>query len=129
MWIGVIGAVVLLLICVGVLYWLLKSMGEDGVEAAAPGSCRSGRCGVKPNNKTGGRDDFGASGTPAASKQASLSSIPLGSVSWASTDPLPFNSLKVHSLKVNTLKVNTLNDDSLTDEITRKDALSPKQTL
>jgi hypothetical protein len=25
---------------------LLRSMGENGVEAAAPGSCKSGRCGV-----------------------------------------------------------------------------------
>jgi hypothetical protein len=23
-------------------------MGQDGVEAAAPGSCKSGRCGVQP---------------------------------------------------------------------------------
>jgi hypothetical protein len=39
--------VILLAIAVGVIYWLLKSMGEDGIEAAAPGSCKSGRCGVR----------------------------------------------------------------------------------
>ncbi|PIV21601.1 MAG: hypothetical protein COS39_10700 [Hydrogenophilales bacterium CG03_land_8_20_14_0_80_62_28] len=33
---------------VGGVYWLLKSMGQDGIEAAAPGSCKSGRCGVQP---------------------------------------------------------------------------------
>lgn len=42
--------VVLLLIalCATALYFLLRSMGNDGIEAAAPGSCRSGRCGVMP---------------------------------------------------------------------------------
>jgi hypothetical protein len=30
------------------IYFLLRSLGNDGVEAAAPGSCRSGRCGVTP---------------------------------------------------------------------------------
>jgi len=120
MWIGVLAAVALLLIGVGVLYWLLKSMGEDGVEAAAPGSCRSGRCGVTPNNKTGGSG---------ASAPASLGSIPLGSVSLGSVSWAPADSLKVHSLKVNSLKVDSLKVDSLADEITRKDALSPKQTL
>lgn len=41
-------AVVLLLLSVLGVYLLLKSMGQDGVEAAAPGSCKSGRCGVHP---------------------------------------------------------------------------------
>ncbi len=41
-------ALALLAASVAGLYLLLKSMGEDGVEAAAPGSCRSGRCGVPP---------------------------------------------------------------------------------
>ena len=42
--------IALLLIAVSIfgIYWLLKSMGEDGVEAAAPGSYKSGRCGVQP---------------------------------------------------------------------------------
>lgn len=43
-------ALVLLVVSVGVIYLLLKSMGLDGVEAAAPGSCKSGRCGVQPRN-------------------------------------------------------------------------------
>ncbi len=42
-------AIALLLACVFGLYLLVRSMGRDGVEAAAPGSCRSGRCGVQPN--------------------------------------------------------------------------------
>lgn len=41
-------AVVLLGVSVIAIYLLLKSMGQDGIEAAAPGSCRSGRCGVQP---------------------------------------------------------------------------------
>ncbi|MDI6747411.1 MAG: hypothetical protein QMD17_09715 [Rhodocyclaceae bacterium] len=37
---------VVLIAAVGAIYFLLKSMGQDGVEVAAPGSCKSGRCGV-----------------------------------------------------------------------------------
>lgn len=44
---AVLVAIVLLIISVGVIYLLLKSMGQDGVEVAAPGSCRSGKCGVQ----------------------------------------------------------------------------------
>jgi hypothetical protein len=40
-------ALILLAVAVGAIYLLLKSMGEDGVEVAAPGSCKSGRCGVR----------------------------------------------------------------------------------
>jgi hypothetical protein len=43
----------LLAASVGGLYLLLKSMGEDGVEAAAPGSCKSGKCGVQPQRPAG----------------------------------------------------------------------------
>ncbi len=45
----VLSVIALLLVCVLGVYLLLRSMGRDGVEAAAPGSCRSGRCGVQPN--------------------------------------------------------------------------------
>jgi hypothetical protein len=45
---AVLIALVLIAVSVAGIYWLLKSMGEDGVEAAAPGSCKSGRCGVQP---------------------------------------------------------------------------------
>jgi len=45
----VLAVIALLLVCVLGVYLLLRSMGRDGVEAAAPGSCRSGRCGVQPN--------------------------------------------------------------------------------
>ncbi|MCM2308103.1 MAG: hypothetical protein NDI91_11645 [Sulfuritalea sp.] len=40
-------AIALLIAAVAAIYLLLKSMGQDGVEIAAPGSCRSGRCGVR----------------------------------------------------------------------------------
>ena len=45
---AVLIALLLIAVSVAGIYWLLKSMGEDGVEAAAPGSCKSGRCGVQP---------------------------------------------------------------------------------
>lgn len=50
----VVIALVLLAVAVGAIYLLLKNMGEDGVEIAAPGSCKSGRCGVrrKPGNES-----------------------------------------------------------------------------
>ncbi|MDX9944228.1 MAG: hypothetical protein RBS35_05455 [Azonexus sp.] len=40
-------ALIVMLIGVWVIYLLLKNMGESGIEAAAPGSCRSGQCGVR----------------------------------------------------------------------------------
>jgi hypothetical protein len=40
-------ALIVLAIAVGAIYLLLKNMGEEGIEAAAPGSCKSGRCGVR----------------------------------------------------------------------------------
>lgn len=52
---AVLIALVLLAASVAGVYWLLKSMGQDGVEAAAPGSCKSGRCGVQP--RQGGEAD------------------------------------------------------------------------
>lgn len=43
----VVIALVLLAVAIGAIYLLLKNMGEEGVEIAAPGSCKSGRCGVR----------------------------------------------------------------------------------
>ena len=37
-------AFVLLIAGVGVIYLLLKKMSEDGIDIAAPGSCRRGQC-------------------------------------------------------------------------------------
>lgn len=54
MWIAVVVVLAVLLIGVGSIYWLLKSMGESGIEAAAPGSCRSGKCGVAASNCSSG---------------------------------------------------------------------------
>jgi hypothetical protein len=48
-------AIVLLLACVGAIYLLLRNMGQDGIEVAAPTSCKSGRCGV--DGKAGCRND------------------------------------------------------------------------
>lgn len=44
---SIVIALVILAIAVGAIYLLLRSMGEEGVEVAAPGSCKSGRCGVR----------------------------------------------------------------------------------
>lgn len=51
----VVIALILLAAAVGAIYLLLKNMGEEGVEVAAPGSCKSGRCGVRrlPGNESG----------------------------------------------------------------------------
>ena len=57
-------AIALLIASVGAIYFLLKSMGQDGVEIAAPGSCRSGRCGVRDSAgaETGCRQQEARSG-------------------------------------------------------------------
>lgn len=44
---AVVIALIVLAVAVGAIYLLLKNMGEEGVEIAAPGSCKSGRCGVR----------------------------------------------------------------------------------
>ena len=44
--ITVLVAVVLLLAGVAVIYLLVKRMSEEGVDMAAPGSCKRGRCGA-----------------------------------------------------------------------------------
>ena len=49
---AILVAVTLLALCVVAIYLLLRSMGRDGIEAAAPGSCRSGRCGVQPRKNS-----------------------------------------------------------------------------
>jgi hypothetical protein len=48
----VVIALILLAVAVGAIYLLLKHMGEDGVEVASPGSCKSGRCGVRCSPKS-----------------------------------------------------------------------------
>jgi len=48
----VLVALVLLVASVVGIQLLLKSMGQDGVEAAAPGSCKSGSCGVQASKPT-----------------------------------------------------------------------------
>lgn len=40
-------AIILLAVGVCAIYLILKNMGEEGIEVAAPGSCKSGRCGVR----------------------------------------------------------------------------------
>jgi hypothetical protein len=53
---SVVIALILLVVAVGAIYLLLKSMGEEGVEVAAPGSCKSGRCGVRCAPASSARD-------------------------------------------------------------------------
>lgn len=43
--VAVLVALVLLAAGVAAIYLLLKNMSEEGIDAAAPGSCRRGRCG------------------------------------------------------------------------------------
>lgn len=50
-------AILLLLAAVAGVYALLRDMGNDGIEAAAPGSCKRGRCGVTPKPPTGELDE------------------------------------------------------------------------
>lgn len=52
-------AIALLIAAVAAIYLLLKNMGQDGVEIAAPGSCKSGRCGVRtsPGAEAGCRQE------------------------------------------------------------------------
>lgn len=50
---SILVALVLLIVCVAAIYLLLKNMGENGIEVAAPGSCRSGSCGVRKGATTG----------------------------------------------------------------------------
>lgn len=40
-------ALAILLAAVAAIYLILRNMGQDGVEIAAPGSCKRGRCGVQ----------------------------------------------------------------------------------
>jgi hypothetical protein len=51
-------ALVILVIAVGVIHLILKNMGVEGIEVAAPGSCKSGRCGVRCAPVTNERDEF-----------------------------------------------------------------------
>lgn len=44
--VAVLVALVLLFAGVAAIYLLLKNMSEDGIDIAAPGSCKRGRCGV-----------------------------------------------------------------------------------
>jgi hypothetical protein len=44
---AVLIALVLIVVCVGAIYYLLTSMGRDGVDAGAPGSCSSRKYGAQ----------------------------------------------------------------------------------
>lgn len=44
---SVIIAIVVIIAAAWGIYLILKNMGEEGIEIAAPGSCKSGRCGVR----------------------------------------------------------------------------------
>ncbi len=52
---AVLIALVLLIAGVAAIYLLVRKMSEEGIEMAAPGSCRRGRCGVpscQPDKET-----------------------------------------------------------------------------
>ena len=51
-------ALIVLAVAVGAIYLILKNMGEEGIEVAAPGSCKSGRCGVRCAPATKERDEL-----------------------------------------------------------------------
>jgi hypothetical protein len=53
----VVIALILLVVAVGAIYLILKNMGEEGIEVAAPGRCKSGRCGVRCTPATEVRSD------------------------------------------------------------------------
>jgi hypothetical protein len=44
---AIVVALIILAVAVGAIYLILKDMGEAGIEVAAPGSCKSGSCGVR----------------------------------------------------------------------------------
>jgi hypothetical protein len=54
---AIVIALVVLAVAVAAIYLLLKNMGEEGIEVAAPGSCKSGRCGVQCAPKSDARDE------------------------------------------------------------------------
>lgn len=55
---AVLIALALLVIALVGIYLLLKSMGQNGIEAAAPGSCKSGRCGVQAPSGTDAQEQY-----------------------------------------------------------------------
>jgi hypothetical protein len=54
----VIVAIIVLVAAVASIYLLLQSMGQDGMEIAAPGSCKRGKCGVQSKSCAGGGDQL-----------------------------------------------------------------------
>ena len=48
---AILVALVVLAAAVAAIYLILKNMGEEGIEVAAPGSCKSGKCGVRCDTK------------------------------------------------------------------------------
>jgi tetratricopeptide (TPR) repeat protein len=55
--VAVLVALVLLFAGVAAIYLLLKNMSEKGIDVAAPGSCKRGRCGVPRRPPVGQADD------------------------------------------------------------------------
>ena len=62
-------ALIILAAAVGAIYLILKNMGEAGIEVAAPGSCKSGRCGVRCAPVTEARDEQEEDAINAADEQ------------------------------------------------------------
>ena len=68
---AIVIALIVLAIAIGAIYLILKNMGEEGIEVAAPGSCKSGRCGVRCAPVTKERNEFAgeASDEPETGRQ------------------------------------------------------------
>mgnify|MGYP001570232487 CR=1 FL=1 len=52
----VIVVLIVLVAAVASIYLLLQNMGQDGMEIAAPGSCKRGQCGVQSKSCAGDGD-------------------------------------------------------------------------
>ncbi len=63
---AILVALVLLAAGVAVIYLILKNMCDDGIDIAAPGSCRRGQCGVRSQPA---KEDGEAPATPDADDQ------------------------------------------------------------
>ncbi len=48
---SILVALIVLAAAIAAIYLILKNMGEEGIEVAAPGSCKSGKCGVRCDTK------------------------------------------------------------------------------
>ena len=70
----VVVALIVLAVAVAAIYLILKNMGEEGVEVAAPGSCKRGQCGVRC--ASGGASRAGQDGDVAREEEPPAAEAP-----------------------------------------------------